>query len=170
MNAQTPIRVDLVAREISQVAEQLLALCGGDDRLYHDMLAGETSIEAACSKILEMIETEEGNVKALTDQMATRKLRRDASEARIETLKAALQKIMGAGMVKTLKLPEATLSVRPVAAKLKIVDAEAVPEQFTVSTPKPSLTKINESYNADGALPNWLTVEPARETISIRRA
>ena len=170
MNAPQAIRVDLVAREIRQVAEQLLALCGGDDRLYADMLSGETNIEGACSRILEMIEIEEGNAQALTDQMAKRKTRRDASEARIETLKAALQKIMGAGMVTTLRLPEATLSLRPVAAKLKIVDPEAVPEQFTVTTAKPSLEKIKETYNVEGALPNWLSVEPARQTISIRRS
>lgn len=170
MNAQTPMRVDLVTREIAQVADQLLALCGGDDRLYADMLEGETDINAACSKLLEMIETEEGVFQALTDQMGKRKQRRDASEARIETMKAAIQKIMGAGMVKTIKLPEATLSLRPVSAKLKIVDPDAVPEQFTVSTSKPSLTKINETYNVDGALPNWLTIEPERQSLSVRRS
>ena len=165
------VRIDLVAREIAQIAEALLALCGGDDRLYADMLSGETNIEGACSKLLEMIEVEEGNVKALTEQMAARKDRRDAAEARIESFKAAIQKIMGAGMITTLRLPEATLSVRPVAAKLKIVDPSAVPEQYcSVPAPKPSLTKINETFNIDGALPNWLSVDPARQTISIRRA
>lgn len=170
MNAQAPIRVDLVTREIAQIAEQLLALCGGDDRLYADMLEGETDINSACSKILEMIETEEGHFQALTDQMSKRKSRRDAAEARIETLKAALQKIMGAGMVKLIKLPEATLSLRPVPARLKIVDHDAVPEQFTTSKVSPSMEKIKETYSVDGALPNWLTVEPGRQSISIRRA
>ncbi|WP_016744363.1 siphovirus Gp157 family protein [Rhizorhabdus wittichii] len=170
MNAPAPIRVDIVTREIAQVAEVLLVLCDGDGRLYADMLAGETDIEAACSKLLEMIEAEEGVFNALTEQMSKRKARRDAAEARIKTMKNAIQKIMSAGMIKTLKLPEATLSIRPVAASLKVVDPEAVPEEFTVSTSKPSMEKIKQTYNPDGALPNWLAVEPERQSVSIRRS
>lgn len=168
--ATAQIRVDLVAREIGQVADQLLTLCGGDDRLYADMIDGETDIAKVCSRLLEMVEIEEGNIASLTTQMALRKERRDAAEARIDAIKEGIRKIMGAAMLPTLKLPEATIWVRPVAAKLKIVDPDAVPEQFTVTTHKPSLTKINETYNPNGALPNWLSVEPARQTISIRRA
>lgn len=167
MNA--PLRMDLITREIGHIAEQLLAVCGGDDRLYADMLEGETDINAVCSKLLAMIETEEGYRNALTEQMAVRKERRDACDARIETMKAALLKLMGAAMLPTIRLPEATLSRRDVPAKLKPIDAAAVPEQFCTVKYVPSMEKINETFNVDGALPNWLSVEPKRQSLSIRR-
>jgi hypothetical protein len=167
MNA--PIRLDLIAPEIGRIAEQLLPLCGGDEILFADMVEGETDIAKVCSRILAMIEEEEGKHAALTEQMAVRKERRDRCEARTDVLKGGLLRIMKAAMLHTLKLPEATLSVGTVKAKLSVVNADAVPEQFTVTTAKPSMEKIKETYNVDGALPNWLSVDPARSSLSIRR-
>lgn len=164
-----PIRLDLIVPEINRIAEALLPLCAGDEILFADMVEGETDIARISSRILEMIEDEEGRAAALTEQMSVRKDRRDACEARTAILKAGLLRILKAGMLTTLKLPEATLSLRDVAAKLVINDPEAVPEQFTVTTRKPSMEKVKETYNTDGALPNWLSVEPKRASLSIRR-
>lgn len=168
MNA--PIRIDLVTREISHIADELRALCIDDERLFLDMLTGESSIEDAMRALYNQEEREKGVCEALTLQMAERKARRDFAERRIEKVREGMLAVMKAAGLDKLPLPEATISVRPVAAKLVVNDPEAVPAEYLRHKPSPDMVAIKEGFDPDGELPNWLRCEPAHATIAIRRA
>lgn len=167
MNA--PIRIDLVTREIGQIADELRALCIDDERLFLDMLTGETDVEKIVAAILNELDREAGIAEALTLQMAVRKARRDFSERRSEKLRDGLLRVMKAGHLDKLALPEATVSVRPVAAKLVVNDPDAVPSEYQRFKASPDMDLIKADFTPDSpTLPNWLRCEPARQTISVR--
>jgi len=167
MNA--PIRIDLVTREIAQIADELRALCVDDERLFVDMLTGESRIEDIARALFNQMELEEGIKEALTVQMAERKARRDFAEARIEKCRDGLLRVLNAAGIDKLALPEATISVRPVASKLVVNDPEAVPAEYQRMKPAPDMAAIKEGFDPEGDLPNWLRVEPAHQTVSVRR-
>jgi hypothetical protein len=51
-----------------------------------------------------------------------------------------------------------------------VTDPAAVPDEFTVSVPRPNLDAIKAHFNpADPVLPNWLKVEPPRPSLTVRR-
>lgn len=168
MNA--PVRLDLVTREIAQIADELRALCFDDERLFTDMLTGESQIEDIVRALYNQLEDEQGKHEALTVQMAERKARRDFCDRRMEKVREGLLRILQAAQLAKIQLPEATFSVRPVAAKLVVNDPEAVPSDYQRMKPSPDMAKIREGFDPEGDLPNWLRVEPASQTISIRRA
>jgi hypothetical protein len=168
MNA--PIRIDLVTREIAQIADELRDLCVDDERLFLDMLTGESSIEDVMRALLNQEERERGIADALTVQMAERKARRDFAERRIEKVREGLLRVMKAAGLDKLQLPEATISVRPVAANLVVNDPDAVPAEYQRLKPSPDMAAIKEAFDGSDNPPNWLSIDPARQTISIRRA
>lgn len=140
-----------------------------DEDLLLDMLEGETDLFEIAQKLLNANEDDEGRKAALTEQMAMRKERRDKCEARINARRNLIKDLMQSAGIDKLPLPEATISKQKVKPKLAIVDADAVPQDFCKATWKPDLDKIKGAYAIDTALPNWLTVEPERDTIVIRR-
>lgn len=167
MNA--PLRIALITREISQIADDLRSLCIDDDRLFLDMLTGESPIEEVVRALLNEIEREDGKIEALTVQIAERKARRDFAERRKEKIREGLLRVMKAGGLEKLPLPEATISRRSVPAKLVINDHDAVPKACQRAKWLTDMDKVNEKFADAKRLPNWVRREPASETVSIRR-
>lgn len=155
--------------KIIEIAE-LVKSQSDDEELLLDMLEGETDLFGIVRKLLDANEDDEGKKAALAEQMAARKSRRDRCDNRIAARRNIIRELMLAAGIDKLPLPEATISKQKVKAKLYIVDADAVPQEFSKATWKPDLDKIKATYGIDGSLPNWLSVEPERETIVIRRA
>lgn len=155
--------------KIAAVAEGLRAACDDED-LILDCLEAETELFEVVRILLEQNESDEGNKVALSEQMAARKERRDRCDARIEARRKLIAHLMrDAGLTK-LPLPEATISLRDVKAKLAINDPSAVPHEFCEQAWKPKMDEIKASFSPDDdVLPNWLRVERAYETISVRR-
>lgn len=141
-----------------------------DDRLLIDMIEGETDAFELVRKLLDRIEREEGDRAILTEQMDTRKVRRDRCDNRIKGFRDGIMAVLDAAGVDKLPLPEATLSLRMLDAKLSVNDPRAVPDEYTVSVPKPDMDKIKAAFAPDTpSLPNWLRVEDARPSLTIRR-
>lgn len=155
--------------KIIEIAE-LIKSQSDDEELLLDMLEGETDLFEIVRKLLEANEDDEGKKAALAEQMAARKSRRDRCDNRIASRRNIIRELMLAAGIDKLPLPEATISKQKVKAKLYIVDADAVPQEFSKATWRPDLEKIKATYDVDAALPNWLSVDPERETIVIRRA
>lgn len=169
MNAPAPIRLDLVTREIGQIADELRSLCIDDERLFLDMLTGESSIEEVMRALFNQMEREEGVAEALTVQMAERKARRDFAERRIEKVRDGMLRIMKAASLDKLPLPEATISVRSVPAKLFVAETEAVPADYLKPNPRPDMELVRRDFADVDMLPNWIRREPAGLGISVRR-
>jgi hypothetical protein len=141
-----------------------------DDVLLADMLEAETDLHPMLEKLLGWIEQDEGNVAALKQQIDDRTERKRRFEARIAAKRDAVTALLDCAGLDKLTLPEATLSVRQLPAKLAVTNPAAVPNEFTVQVPRPNLDAIRVHFNpADPILPNWLRLDPPKPSLTIRR-
>jgi hypothetical protein len=121
-----------------------------DEQLLLDCLEGQTNVFEMAKTLLEMIEAEEGNIEALTAQMAARKERRDRAAKRIEQYRTAIMAMMESGGIDKLPLPEATCSLRKVAPKLIVTDENLLPDELCKITRKPDMAAIRAAGNVAG--------------------
>jgi hypothetical protein len=164
------MRIDLTLAQIHGLKLNFADQFDEDERGWLDALEGETDAFELVRRLLDRLEREEGDRASLTEQMETRKHRRDRCDARIKAQRETIVAIMDCAGVDKLPLPEATLSLRTMPAKLSVNDNAAVPDEYTVSVPKPDLDKIKAAFAPDApALPNWLRVDPERPSLTIRR-
>jgi hypothetical protein len=153
---------------IAQSADALDLLCEGDERLFSDMLVGETDIDHICRRIWEQLARDEEMLAGIAERQASLAERKQRVTARRDGAKALIGRVLKAGHLTKLELPEVTLSIRDGKPTLKVVDPDAVPDELTRIKREPDKTAINETYAQSDALPNWLVREPARDVITAR--
>lgn len=154
--------------EIQRIADELRPLIGDDERCFADMIEGETDagyliqlLHDAIAHDGELVTGGEARIAEITGRV-------NRYKARMAANKAAIGKVLRAASLSKWELPEATYSVRDGKPKLAVVDVDAVPIEFLRPTYRPSLAAINEAFGDSKTLPNWLTVEPARDIITAR--
>lgn len=154
---------------IRQVAAELDQLCGGDDeQLFADMMVGETDIDHVVARIHEQIARDEEMLVGIAERKAAIGERQERIRRRAEAGKALIGKVLRAGRMTKLELPEVTYSIRLGKKKLKVVDDAAVPDEFQRTTAEPDKAKINEHFEGASDLPNWLVREDARDVVTAR--
>lgn len=153
---------------IAQDADALDQLCGGDERLFHDMLLGETDIDRIVLRIHEQCARDEEMLVGIAERKAALLDRQQRITARRDNAKALIGKVLRIARLPKLELPEVTYSVRDGKPTLKVVDAEAVPDELTRIKREPDKAAINEAFNSAAELPNWLVREPATDIITAR--
>jgi hypothetical protein len=171
MNAHLKIRI--AKTDIQRVLASL-ALAPGfdpdDEQLKSDMLEGETSLHEVVSQLLAENEDDEGIVNALDAQVDARAIRIERAKARIEGRKNAISALMDCAQETTLKLPEATLSLRTLKPRPKVTDADALPDDFvTIQTVrKPDNEAIKAAFEAGQSIPG-VTMTNGGSSLTVRR-
>lgn len=153
---------------IAQTAEALDLLCEGDERLFHDMLLGETEIDHIVSRIHEQIARDEEMLAGIAEREAAIRERKQRIAARKDGAKALIGRVLRAGHLTKLELAEVTYSVRDGKPSLRVVDPEAVPDELQRIKREPDKAAINERFAAATELPNWLVREDARDVVTAR--
>jgi hypothetical protein len=163
-------RFDLTAIQVANVMDMLASIgVDDDDRLVLDTLEGETDLFAMLSKLVGQIEDDEGVIATLKEQQDSRKHRIASAEARIARARIMVGRLMDFAQRDKIVLPEATLSRRTVAAKLEIVDKDAVPRSLQREKLEPDKAAIDLEYSDADTLPNWLTRIPESKSVTVRR-
>lgn len=154
---------------IAQIADDLDKLLGGDDeRLFHDMLLGESDIDRVVQRIHDQLARDEEmlvGIKQRQDNLADRKRR---IEHRRDMAKAFIGKVLRAAHLTKLELPEASYSVRDGKPTLTVVDNMAVPDEFCRVKTEPNKTVINEKFADADELPNWLIRLSPTDVVTVR--
>ena len=165
------MRADLTAIQVRAVLDHLRDALGEepDEQLLLDTLEGETDAFELIAKLLNGIERDEGDVNALDNQIADRNERKQRAKHRIDGRREAIMALLECAGLDKLTLPEASLSLRILPAKLTVNDPQAVPDDYTVITRKPAMDAIKAAFSVNDFLPNWLRVEPERPSLTIRR-
>lgn len=154
---------------IAQTADELDKLLGGDDeRLFHDMLVGESDIDHVVTRIHEQVARDEEMLAGIAERKAAIGERQDRIKRRVEAGRLLIGKVLRAGRLTKLELPEVTYSIREGKPTLKVVDPEAVPEEFQRIKREPDKAAINEAFENATELPNWLVRQPATDIITAR--
>ena len=153
---------------LAQAAEELDLLCGGDERLFHDMLTGETDIDRIVLRIHEQVARDDEMLAGIKERKAALADRQQRIEARRDGGKALIGKVLRVARLSKLELPEVTYSVRDGKPTLKVVDPAAVPAEFQVPKFTPDKRAINDAFDGADTLPNWLVREPAKDVVTGR--
>lgn len=161
------MRIDL--SHIARTADEIDQLCGGDDeRLFHDMLVGETDIDRIVSRIHEQIARDEEVLVGIGERRAALDERKARIARRKDAAKGLIGKVLRAGHLAKLELPDVTYSVRDGKPSLKIVDPAAVPAELQRVKAEPDKTAINAAFADASELPNWLVREAAGDVVTAR--
>lgn len=163
------MRLDLTLMQVKAVSDMLADAYGDDEQLLLDTLEGQTDLYELVAKLLDGIERDEGDMKVLAEQISDRTMRSKRAAHRVKARREAISALMEAARVESLKLPEASVSWRLTAPKLAINDPQAVPDEFTAIKRVPDKALIDAAFTTDGDLPNWLSVDPAKPSITVRR-
>ena len=91
------------------------------------VLLPRDATEEKVSRLLMKIADEQGNVDKLKAQIGKLRDRKASAERRIEEIRGAIEDWMLAHEHKTLRLPEATLTMSQGKAKLMILDENKLP-------------------------------------------
>jgi hypothetical protein len=159
--------MNIRAEEIARIAESLQAICGDDEKLFTDMMEGETDLHWLVNQLHDRIATDAGMVNGIKHRKADLDERQSRLAARIEAHRVAIIQLMQAGKVAKLELPEATYSIREGKPRLVIND-EAVPRKYQREKLETDKAKINEVFADASDLPNWMTREPAKPILTAR--
>jgi hypothetical protein len=162
---ESGMRVDLTRIQVETVVRHMRDLFDEDEQLRLDTLEGETDLFELARKLLNDIEADEGDKLVLTEQMDTRKVRRDRCDARIKARREAISALMECAGLDKLPLPEATLSLRTMQPKLVVVDPDALPDELCTFTRKPNLTAIRDAEET----PPGCALDNGGVSLTIRR-
>lgn len=158
--------IDLSA--LARDAEWLDELCGGDERLFHDMMQAETSIDRIVLRIHEQVARDDEMLVGITERQKAIAARKQRIEARRDGAKALIGKALRVARLPKLELPEVTYSVRDGKPRLDVVNPLAVPEEYCAVKWVPDKAKINTAFADAESLPNWLVREPAKDVVTGR--
>lgn len=145
--------IRLAQRDIERVLEDLNAFLEDDEQLKLDMLEGETDLFDIARRLLDANEADEGIIAALEEQIACRQARKDRAKLRIERRKSALSSLMDCARLTKLPLPEATVSLRTLQPRPKVIDADALPDAFVTFKRIPNLEEIKAAIECGADIP-----------------
>lgn len=149
-------------------AEDLDRLCEGDERLFHDMMLAETSIDHVVRRIHEQIARDEEMLVGIKERQESLAERKKRVEARRDRAKAFVGTLLRRCHLNRLELPEVTYSVREGKPSLKVIDPDAVPEPLCRMKREPDKSAINEAYADAETLPNWLVRDVPKDVVTAR--
>jgi hypothetical protein len=140
-----------------------------DEQLRADTIEGETGAQAVLSRIMSQALDAEAMAAAVRVRINALESRQAASQRRREAMRKFAQRLMLAGGLKSLRLPEATLSLSKGRDSIDITDEAALPSwAWAVDVVrKPSKTAIKEAIDAGVAVPG-AQVKTGEQTLMVR--
>lgn len=135
-----------------------------DEVLRMDMLEAETDLNAVLEKLLAMASaagTIADAIKLRSDALSARKAR---FERREEAMRSLIQTLMERAELKSLTLPEATLSLSFRKPSPIVIDEAALPDEFCKFKRTADMAKIKEA----GALPPGCSMSNGRNVLTVR--
>lgn len=167
-----PAAIKVAKVDISRVISSL-ALSPGfteDEKLKLDCLEGETDLFEIVRELLDDNEADEGVILALDCQIADRAARKERAKTRIEKRKEAISSLMDCARQTSLKLPEATLSLRTLRSRPKVVDVDQLPDAFVTiqQVRKPDNDAIAVAIEGGTTIPG-VVMTNGGSSLSVRR-
>lgn len=168
MNASHVLREE--ARAASGLARRIRDLCGDDDQAFLDTLEGETDTLEAFRRVVRWTAEQEAQAAAMKDLANIYSLRAKVlTERSAQGRTAMMHGMMDLGE-KTLRLPEATLSVAAGQPKLvgEILNPDALPDDLVRVKREPNMAAIKAAVLA-GAEIEGVSLSNAEPHLTVRR-
>jgi hypothetical protein len=162
--------IRLAQRDISRILDDLALFLENDEQFKLSTLEGETDLFEIASKLLDANADDEGLIASLDQRISDINIRKDRAKLRIERRKSALVSLMDCAQIKKLPLPEATVSLRTILPRPKVVDVDALPESCVNITEvrKPDMVAIEALIERGQQIPG-VTMTNGAASLSVRR-
>jgi len=161
-------------RREAEAAKVLLAnikdVIADDPEAIHDAIEGETGLLEAITEAVDRVLEVETLSEALAARIKRMQERKSRLEAQAERIRTAIVVAMGDVDLKKLELPEATITRKPVPAKVIVTDESLLPSKYLVEKTtvnvdrKALLADLKDNWTISGAC-----LSNASETLAIRQ-
>lgn len=146
-----------MAKELSAslaLKDQLKTILGEaetDALTLKDCIEGETDLIETIDAVIQQIGEDTARVEGIGKFETTLAGRKHRLETRVETLRSMLTNALDILEVRRFERPLATLTLKAIAPKVKVVDESKVPSKF-FRTPDPTLSKkdLGDALKARG--------------------
>lgn len=156
------------SREVAGLVAHLRDLCGDDDQAFLDTLEGETEAVDAARRVVRWINEQSANATACKELASVYGAREKAFADRIGRARAGLLNFMQEIGVRSLPLPEATLSIA--AGRTSVAgepDASSLPDELVRIKREPDKTAIKAALERGETVPGC-TLSNSPPTLTIR--
>ena len=154
--------------ELEKVGEIRAMLGDGDPELLHDVLEGQTDIFEIMDWLLGRMADEESMQDAINSRIMSLQDRHTACGGRVKRLRDAIHVCMVAANEKTLRRPEATVTLGNRKPSIQSIDETLLPEQFFKTTRSVSKSAINEAMKNGEVVPG-VTMDNGGVSLTVRR-
>lgn len=153
---------------LEKVAELRAVLGDADPDLVHDTLEGETDVFELLDWALDKIAEEEAAQEAIASRITALRERSKASEGRVARLRGILEVLIASTGEKSVRRPEATVTLGWKKPGIALIDEAVLPEQFWKIERKVSRAAINEALAKGEAVPG-IVFDNGGQTLTVRR-
>ncbi len=133
--------VILLEREFADLLAAYPELADDED-LRADTIEGETDAHRVLGKIVAIERDANSMAAAIGERIKELQARKQRSERRKDAMRGLAFRLMKAGNLPKVSLPEATLSISRKAATVEIYDEDALPDTVVKLTRTPDKTAI----------------------------
>lgn len=150
---------DIIALDVAYTARAIDAMLAAypelmdDDELRADSLEAETSLPDLMSKLVRWRQEELASIAGLDAYLEELGLRRARKMRRAEGLKGLMLKLMSTAKLPSLMLPEATIGVSRGRNTVSIVDIDALPQGYFITTRQADKAAIKRALEANEDVP-----------------
>lgn len=138
-----------------------------DDVLRADMIEGATEAKELLSQIVRRIGERQSLANAAAEYAKEISERKARMERAVEALRSLAFKVMSAGDLQKMELPEATLSIRKGTPKVIVTDETVLPPDCVKTAVSPDKAAIKEKLSAGQTVPG-AQLSNGEPTLSIR--
>lgn len=153
---------------IEQVSALRAMLGDADPDLIHDTIQGETDAYELMAWASNKMAEEESFMDAIATRTASLKERAEACKGRVLRLRDVLEALMVATGERSVRLPEATVTLGNRKPGIQSVDESVLPERFFKTTRSVSRSTINEAFAAGEDVPG-VVLDNGGVTLTVRR-
>jgi hypothetical protein len=153
---------------LEKVAEIRALLGDADPELIHDVLEGQTDVFEIMDWLLGKLGDEEGMEEAIAGRVKVLTERKAACQGRQERLRSALHACMVAAGERSLRRPEATVTLSAKKPGIATIDEAELPERFWKVERKVNRSEITTAIR-DGEVVPGVLLDNGGETLTVRR-
>ncbi|MCF4166368.1 siphovirus Gp157 family protein [Zavarzinia compransoris] len=114
----------------ARILRESLKDFGDDEDLIRDTVEGETDLHEAIAAVIHSMDEDQIIVDGIAVRIDALKARLDAAKDRIGRKRALIEQAMTIGEIKTLRLPEVTLTVSSTPRTVDVTDETLIPSRF----------------------------------------
>lgn len=157
-----------VAQQIDRLMLTYADVMEDDEALREDMIAGETDLDKVVSRALDHMLEADGMVAMIKDRCNAMSERQGRYQRRSDAMRGLIKGLMEHANLRSLPLPEATISIGAGRESVVITDESALPTQLGTTKWTPDKKAIADQLKAGEVVPGAM-LQTGDTSLTVRR-